>query len=237
MSRIAFDAGTCVLFGHCEEDLATPYQLFAETLGHYITHAAEEQLFDDVATFGSELARMVPALSSRVPNLPPTRATDSDSERYLLFAAVVGLLSTASEQQPILLVLDDLQWADTGSLLLLRHLVRVRDPDARLVIVGTYRDTELPRSGALMETLGALHRQGTLHRLELTGLDDKGVASLMENAAGHTLDQAAADLAHAGGAKPMEIRSSSAKCFDTSPRPASSTETQTADGQPIRELK
>lgn len=195
-SRIAFDAGTCVLFGHCEEDLATPYQLFAETLGHYITHAAEEQLFEHVATFGSELARLVPALSSRVPDLPPTRATDSDSERYLLFAAVVGLLSTASEQQPILLVLDDLQWADTGSLLLLRHLIASEIP-MRLVIVGAYRDTELPRSGALMETLGAFHRQGTLHRLELTGLDDKGVASLMENAAGHRLDQAAEDLAHA----------------------------------------
>ena len=43
-SRSAFDAGSCVLFGHCEEDLATPYQLFAEVLGHFVTHAPEEQL-------------------------------------------------------------------------------------------------------------------------------------------------------------------------------------------------
>ena len=41
-ARSGFDAGACVLFGHCEEDLATPYQLFAEALGHYVTHGRED---------------------------------------------------------------------------------------------------------------------------------------------------------------------------------------------------
>ena len=89
-ARAAFDAGACVLFGHCEEDLATPYQLFAEALGHYVTHAAEEQLVTHVEAHGSELVRLVPALSSRLPGLGPSKATDADTERYLLFAAVVG---------------------------------------------------------------------------------------------------------------------------------------------------
>ena len=141
-SRAAFTSGACVLFGHCEENLATPYQLFAETLGHFITHVSEDRLLAHVATHGSELARLVPALSSRIPDLPPSRATDSDSERYLLFAAVVGLLSLASELQPVLLVFDDLQWADHGSLMLLRH-VAASDVSMRVLIVGTYRDTEL----------------------------------------------------------------------------------------------
>ena len=143
-SRAAFTSGACVLFGHCEENLATPYQLFAETLGHFITHVSEDRLLAHVATHGSELARLVPALSSRIPDLPPSRATDSDSERYLLFAAVVGLLSLASERQPVLLVFDDLQWADQGSLMLLRH-VAASDLSMRVLIVGTYRDTELAR--------------------------------------------------------------------------------------------
>ena len=56
-ARSAFDAGACVLFGHCEEDLATPYQLFAEALGHYVTHAPEEQLAAHVEAHGSELWR------------------------------------------------------------------------------------------------------------------------------------------------------------------------------------
>ena len=65
-ARTAFDNGACVLFGHCEEDLATPYQLFAEALGHYVTHAPEEQLLAHVEAHGSELSRLVPALASRI---------------------------------------------------------------------------------------------------------------------------------------------------------------------------
>jgi class 3 adenylate cyclase/tetratricopeptide (TPR) repeat protein len=194
--RAAFTSGACVLFGHCEENLATPYQLFAETLGHFITHVSEDRLLAHVAAHGSELARLVPALSSRIPDLPPSRATDSDSERYLLFAAVVGLLSLATELQPVLLVFDDLQWADQGSLMLLRH-VAASDLPMRVLIVGTYRDTELARADALVEALGALRRLGDVTRIELTGLDDKGVASLMEAAAGHALDRIAVDLARA----------------------------------------
>jgi class 3 adenylate cyclase len=194
--RIAHGRGACVLFGHCEEDLATPYQLFAEALGHYVTHATEDQLLTHVATHGSELSRLVPALSRRLSDLPVSRATDSDSERYLLFSAVVGLLSTASKEQPLLLVFDDLQWADNGSLMLLRH-VAASDVAMRVLVLGTYRDTELAGSDALVEAIGTLRRQGTVTRLELAGLDVSGVTSLMEATAGHSLDDAAIALAHA----------------------------------------
>ena len=70
-ARYVFDTGACVLFGHCEEDLATPYQLFAEALGHYITHTSEDQLLAHVKAHGSELSRLVPALASRIRDLPP----------------------------------------------------------------------------------------------------------------------------------------------------------------------
>ena len=79
IARAAFDLGACVLFGHCEEDLATPYQLFSEALGYYVTHAAEEQLVAHVDAHGSELARLVPTLASRIRELPPTKANDADT--------------------------------------------------------------------------------------------------------------------------------------------------------------
>jgi class 3 adenylate cyclase/tetratricopeptide (TPR) repeat protein len=195
-SRVAYDAGAMILFGHCEEELATPYQLFAEALGHYVTHAPEEQLLVHVAAHGSELARLVPALASRIPDLPPTRATDADTERFLLFAATVGLLASLSEHQPIVLVLDDLQWADKGSLLLLRHLAG-SDAPMRLLVLGTYRDSELSNAHALVETLASLRRLGGMSRIELVGLDDAGVMALMEAAAGHELEDDAFGLAHA----------------------------------------
>ncbi len=195
-SRSAFEAGACVLFGHCEEELATPYQLFAEALGHYVTYAPEDQLRHQVATHGSELVRLVPALASRIPDLPPTKATDSDTERYLLFAAVVGFVSMATQNQPVVLVLDDLQWADKGSLLLLQHLAASEVP-MRLLVLGTYRDSELSNAHSLVETLGALRRLSGVSRLGLVGFDDTGVLALMEAAAGHNLDDVAVGLAHA----------------------------------------
>jgi class 3 adenylate cyclase len=193
---VAFETGACVLFGHCEEDLATPYQLFAEALGHYVTYASEDQLLAHVQAYGSELSRLVPALASRIPNLPPSKATDSESERFLLFAAVVGLLSTVSAHQPVIIALDDLQWADKGSLLLLRHLFTA-EQKMRVLVLGTFRDGELTRSHSLTDTLAALHRVSGVSRIELAGLDDTGVAAFMEAAAGHTLDEAGVGLAQA----------------------------------------
>ena len=195
-ARAAFESGACVLFGHCEEDLATPYQLFVEALGHYVTHAPEDQLVAHVEAHGSELARLVPALGSRLPGLPPSKATDADTERYLLFASVVAMLVQMSQGQPVVLVLDDLQWADQASLQLLRHVIAAEQP-MRVLVLGTYRDSELSRSHPLLETLAALHRQHGVARIELSGLDDTGVIALMEAAAGHTLDDAATGLAHA----------------------------------------
>jgi class 3 adenylate cyclase/tetratricopeptide (TPR) repeat protein len=195
-ARAAFESGAIVLFGHCGEDLATPYQLFAEALGHYVTHADEAQLVDHIEEYGSELARLVPALASRIPNLPPSKATDADTERYLLFAAVVGLLASASTQHLVVLVLDDLQWADNASLLLLRHLTMV-EQTMRVLVVGTYRDAELSRSHPLTDTLATLHRQHGVSHMDLAGLDDSGVVAFLEAAAGQTLDDTGIGLAHA----------------------------------------
>ena len=195
-ARAASGDGACVLFGHCEEDLATPYQLFAEALNHYVTHAAEDRLLALVEEQGADLVRLVPALSRRLPELPDSKATDADTERFLLFAAVVRLLARASEDQPVVLVLEDLQWADRGSLLLLRHLIAAEQV-IRVLVIATYRDSELSRTHPLVETLAALHRQSGVSRIEMTGLDDLGVLSLMEAAAGQAMDDAGVALAHA----------------------------------------
>ena len=195
-ARAAFGEGCCVLFGHCEEDLATPYQLFAEALMHFAAHADERQLRACADQHGAELTRLVPALADRIPGLPPSKATDPDTERYLLFAAVVGLLAALSRSRPVVLVLDDLQWADQGSLLMLRHLA-TSGQVTRVLVIGTYRDAGLGGSHPLTEALAALHRQGRLSRIELAGLDDAEVVALLEAAAGYTLDDAGMSLAHA----------------------------------------
>ena len=195
-ARVAWDAEACVLFGHCEEDLAAPYQLFVEAFGHYVSHVDMEAL-EGVRPHAAELVRFVPQLATRLGNIEPTRAADADSERYMLFAAVVSFIHQLGERQPVVLVLDDLQWADRGSLQLLRHVAASEEAE-RLLIIATYRDTEMINSAALVELLGALRRLSiATDRIGLSGLDEDGVASLMEGLAGHALDGAALRLAGA----------------------------------------
>ena len=195
-ARAAYAEGACVLFGHTAEDLATPYQLFAEALGHAAASATDAQLAIGGLVGAAELVRLVPALAGRIPNLAASRATDADAERYLLFTAVTELLADLSAERVVVLVLDDLQWADRASLLLLQHLAST--PTAMKVLVAaTYRGTELGRADALVETLGALHRHAEVTRLELQGLDDADVVSYVEAVSGHTLDAAGVGLAHA----------------------------------------
>ena len=198
-ARNAFHKGALVLFGHCEEDLAKPYQFFAEALGHYVNHSSEDQISVHIESHGSALVRLVPGLLARAgnhANLTASKATDSDTERYLLFAATVGMLATISEQQPVVLVLDDLQWADKDSLALLRHVVATEQAQ-QMLILATYRDSELAHADALRDTLGALRRHSGVSRIELAGLDDSSVVSFLEAAAGQTLDASGVDLAHA----------------------------------------
>jgi class 3 adenylate cyclase len=195
-ARAALGAGAYVLLGRCDEDLSVPYGPFVEALSHYVTNVPEELLRSHVEAHGAELARLVPALAKRLTDLPALQSSNPDVERYLLFGAVVGLLTEASVSQPVLIVLDDLQWADKPSLHLLRHVVTSAEP-LRLLVIGTYRDSELSHSHPLTETLAALGREPRVNRIELRGLDDTGVIAFMEAAAGHTLDDAGVGLAHA----------------------------------------
>lgn len=195
-ARAAHRTGASILFGHSEEDMATPYQLFAESLGHYVNNVDDQLLRRHTRAHGSELTRLIPALRSRITDVPQPKATDSDTERYLLFTAVVGLLAEASADDPVMLIFDDIQWADSGSLLLLRHLATAELP-MRVLILATVRDDELPNAKELRDTVGELWRHRGVSRLDLEGLNHGDVVSYMEAAAGHKLDESGVALAHA----------------------------------------
>jgi class 3 adenylate cyclase len=196
LARLAYERGMTGLLGRCDEEVGAPYRLFQEALSQFVAHVDEGLLRTHVASHGGELVRMVPALGQRLGELPPPQTTDPDTERYLLFAAVIGLLEEAAGQSPIVLVLDDLHWSDKPSLQLLRHLV-ANTSSARLLILCTYRDAELSTSHPLSEALAGLHREPAgVSSINLKGLDDSGVIAFMESAAGHELDDAGVGLAH-----------------------------------------
>jgi predicted ATPase len=185
-----------VLLGTCDEDASLPYQPFVEALRHYVAHAPEEVLRAHVAEHRGELGRLIPDLGRRVSDLPPPQVAETETERYMLFDAVAGLFSAASQHGPVVLVLDDLHWARAPELLLLKHLVRSAMP-LRLLVLGTYRDSDLTRAHPLTAVLADLRREAGVERLALHGLDEAGVVALMTAAAGHELAEPGLMLARA----------------------------------------
>ncbi len=186
--------GATVLQGRCDEDLRMPYQPFVEALSHLIEHAADAVLERHVEEHGGELGRLVGALGRRLPDAPAPGHTDGDTERYLLFSAAVGLLNAEQAQRPVVLFLDDIQWADTPTLLLLRHLV-ASDLRLRLTVIATFRTTEFDDEHPLVKLLADLHREPDVTRIDLTGLEAEAVAELARGATGRELDGAAMDAA------------------------------------------
>jgi class 3 adenylate cyclase/tetratricopeptide (TPR) repeat protein len=175
-----------VLFGRSEEDLRVPYGPWAEALSHYVEHAPEAALRAHIARVGGEVARLVPALRRRLPDAPSPRETDLETERYLLFGAVADLLDEASRRAPVVLILDDLHWADKPSHALIKHLA-VKGSEAALLVIGTYRDSDLTRGHPLAEILADLRKEEMVERIPLGGLQEQQVVSLMQAAAGHEL--------------------------------------------------
>ncbi|MCA1841759.1 MAG: AAA family ATPase, partial [Actinobacteria bacterium] len=188
-------AGAVVLAGRCDENLGVPYQPFVEALRHAVDHAPAEALAGSVGRYGGELVRLVPEVADRIPDLAPPLRSDPETERYRLFDAVAAWLASMSADRPVLLLLDDLQWAARPTLMLLRHVARARS--GRVLVLGIYRDTELTPDHPLVEVLADLHRQGGVDRLPLDGLDDEGVMALVEQASGRTLDEDGVALARA----------------------------------------
>jgi class 3 adenylate cyclase/tetratricopeptide (TPR) repeat protein len=184
----AHGEGATVLYGRSDEDLGVPYQPWVQALGHIVKEAPQLVLDAHVERFGRDLARLVPALRDRVTDLPSARESDPEIERYLLYAAVAGLLEGAGEQEPLLLILDDLHWADSPTLSLLRHIVTAGS-SMRLMVLGTYRNSDLSRDHPLTALLADLHREQGVERVKLAGLEPEDVLALMEAAAGHELDE------------------------------------------------
>jgi class 3 adenylate cyclase/tetratricopeptide (TPR) repeat protein len=184
--------GALVLAGRCDEDLGVPYQPFVEALRHYVVHAADHRL----GRHAGELTRLVPDLVQLVPGLPEPLRSDPETERYRLFDAVAAWLADVSAETPVLLVVDDLQWGAKPTLLLLRHVLRSSDP-LRLLMVATYRDTDLGRGHPLTELLADVPRLPGAERLLVRGLDVPAVVTYLEEAAGHSLDEPGTELARA----------------------------------------
>ncbi len=169
----AADRGGTILYGGCEPTLRAPYEPFAELIGWYIEQRGQSALLTCSSAELQQLMRLVPSLAEG--------GVDHDAaagDRQQLFDAVTAVLRAAARERPLLIVVDDVHWADASTLLMLRHIADVL-VDQPVVLVVTYRRAE-PGTAATVALAADLAReQRPVDRLELVGLDPQDTASLL----------------------------------------------------------
>ena len=156
-----------------------------------------ERLRAELGAGAADIADVVADVRQRLPDMGPRRTIDDPQiARFRLFDSITAFLKNASRTQPLVLVLDDLHWADEGSLRLLEFVAREL-AGARLLLIGTYRDVELSRRHPLSQTLAELTRERLFERIVLRGLSRDDVGRFIEAACGTAPPTELVDAVHA----------------------------------------
>jgi len=173
-----------VLTGSCYEGEGAPaFWPWLQIIRSYAQELEPEKLLSIMGPGAADIAQVVSEIRERLPDLPPPPPLEPEQARFRLFDSVTTFLKNASKLQPLVVILDDLHWADKPSLLLLQFLARDLK-DACILVIGTYRDMELGRQHPLSQALGELSRQGLSARIVLRGLTEQDVARFIEMTTG-----------------------------------------------------
>lgn len=188
----AAERGAVVLYGRCDEDLHVPYQPWSQVFDHLAAHVSDETLGPHLEQCGPALGRIAPAMLSRTELRPSGSGAEAD-HRHELFAAALDLLGRAGAARPVCLVLDDLHWADSGTVQLLRQSL-TNSQLSGVLVLGTFRDSDVTPTHPLADVLAQLHRVAGVERIALRGLDDIAVLEMLEALAGHDVGPAGVAL-------------------------------------------
>jgi predicted ATPase/DNA-binding CsgD family transcriptional regulator len=184
LAAVAGQRGAQVLWGWCyEERGAPPYWPWVQPIRSYVQSRGPEQLGSEMGPGAADIAELLPEVRDKLPSLAPPPALEPEQARFRLFESITTFLKRAAQSQPLVLVLDDLHWADKASLLLLQFLAR-QLAGSRLLVVGCYRDVELSRQHPLSEALAQLSREPLFQRQFLRGLSREDTGRFIEGTAG-----------------------------------------------------
>ncbi len=195
LAGVASRLGVNVLWANCWDGEGTPpFWPWIELVRRYAGRREPAVLCEELGRDGAEIARLVPQLTQSCPSLATAPHTDPDESRFNLFDSLVGFLRRASDSQPLVLVIDDLHWADEPSLRLLKFAA-IELRGSSVLIVGTYRDTEVAAQGPLARLLGEL--TGAVQHIMLSGLSAQEVSKLLGHLLGAEVSAERAGAIHA----------------------------------------
>ena len=178
------------LTGRCYEIEGTaPFIPFVEIIEQYMRVAPPKVLRETLGDAAPEVARLVPDLRRLIPDIPPPLELPPEQQRHYLFKNVAEFFERVSRASSTVLLLDDLQWADHATLLLLQHLAPTLSQQP-LLALGTYRDVELEVTRPFAATLETLNRKRLAQRLNLERLPEAEVAGMLDALGGSSPPEA-----------------------------------------------
>ncbi|RJP20710.1 MAG: hypothetical protein C4520_11175 [Candidatus Abyssobacteria bacterium SURF_5] len=176
--------GFLTLTGHCYQMEGAPFYIpFVEAIelaARIVEPAALRLALGDSAP---EVAKLMPRLRTLFRDIPPSAEMPPELERYYMFNGVRDFIERAAGVQPMLLIIEDLQWADDATLLLLQHVVQ-QVHEMPVYILGTYRDSELEVSISLARCLEELVRRRLDYRIALKPLPETNVMAMLRGRTG-----------------------------------------------------
>ena len=171
--------GMFVVRGHCYDmEEAPPYTPFVEAIEYGLTVTTRELFRSAMGDAGPEIARFVPKVRVAFPDLPPPVALPADQARHYMFESVCDFFGRAAAIRPMLLVVEDLHWADRSTTELLRSIAR-RAGESALLLIGTYRDVDLGPHDPFMAGIEQLARLPVVTRMTLKRLNAGEVAAML----------------------------------------------------------
>ncbi|PND57986.1 cyclase [Mycobacterium sp. ENV421] len=207
---IEVSRGGCVFgYGRCRADAPAPYAALSVALGSIVrtmqaTGPAERtrwqaELVAEMSGFAGILAELVPELASLLGEFANPTELDAADSRHQLHRAVIRLLAATASYRPVVLAIDDLQWADRDTLLLLAELLTVSLRN--VLVLGAHREGEFDPAGVALKSDGLQAIQ-----LEPLGLAD--VEELLADVCGRSVEMGdvAAEFHHRTGGNPLHVR-------------------------------
>jgi len=174
--------GMQVLYGRCPAlfrmDGVPPYVLWNEVIKDYLETCTPEQLYRVIGYYPAEVCKLVPEIKQKLGMIPQSLPISPEQERDRLFEAVSQFVTNISKETPLLVVLDDLQWTDQSSLLLLHYLARSVDK-ASLLLLGAYRDTDIDDRHPFSPVLTELNRERLLQPVPLKRMSFDEVSEMI----------------------------------------------------------
>lgn len=168
-----------VLRAACSEyETATPYLPFSEALREWAAGQSSETLRQRLGSSAFDLARLAPEIENRLGPLPHSPALPANEERLRLFDNVARFFQNLSREHGLLVFIDDIHWADKGTIALLHYLLR-RLRSERFMILCAYREIELERSLPLADALVEWNRERMATRIAIARLSPEACSAML----------------------------------------------------------